>query len=229
MITVTFFRVVPHFLVQFGISYTTDAELKHFADRSIQDDPKREDLMPFREGMVSFAGGGPNSRTSQLFIAYDRAGGLGNSPWETPFGEVVEGMDNVRNLYSGYGDMPPWGKGPEQGPIRNRGSIYIEQNFALLDKFETCTVTVKRMESSLDGMGTVGDRDAVITMRGSKAKTGVLKKHTLPKKRSSGNAVAEKQSPFFGKIGISIIIIVVLVILSRLFRSKKNKQAEKSV
>ena len=25
------FRVVPHFLVQFGISYTTDAELKRFA------------------------------------------------------------------------------------------------------------------------------------------------------------------------------------------------------
>lgn len=91
-----FFRVVKHFLVQFGISYTDDAELKRFANSAIPDDPKREDLMPFREGYLSFAGSGPNSRTSQLFIAYDRAGGLGNSPWETPFGEVVEGMENVR-------------------------------------------------------------------------------------------------------------------------------------
>jgi len=106
-----FFRVVPHFLVQFGISYTNDMELKRFADTTINDDPKRQELMPFREGYMSFAGSGPNSRSSQLFIAYDRAGGLGQSPWETPFGEIVNGMDNVKNLYSEYGDMPPWGKG----------------------------------------------------------------------------------------------------------------------
>ena len=72
-----FFRVIPQFLVQFGLSYTTDTELKKFADNEIEDDPKREDLMPFREGMMSFAGSGPNSRTSQLFIAFDGAGGLG--------------------------------------------------------------------------------------------------------------------------------------------------------
>lgn len=140
-----FFRVVPHFLVQFGISYTTNEDLKRFAESRIEDDPKREDLMPFREGMMSFAGSGPNSRTSQVFIAYDGAGGLGNSPWETPFGEVVDGMENVRKLYS-YGDMPPWGKGPEQGPIRNRGIQYIAENFPLLDQFHTCTVS--KMEAS---------------------------------------------------------------------------------
>ena len=68
-----FFRVVPHFLVQFGISYTNDMELKRFADTTINDDPKRQELMPFREGYMSYAGSGPNSRSSQLFIAYDRA------------------------------------------------------------------------------------------------------------------------------------------------------------
>ena len=41
---------------------------------------------------------------------------LGTNPWETPFGEVVEGMENAINFYS-YGDMPPWGKGPVQGKI----------------------------------------------------------------------------------------------------------------
>ena len=137
---------MPHFLVQFGISYTTNAELKHLADTTIKDDAKREDLMPFREGMISFAGGGPNSRTSQLFIAYDHAGGLGNSPWETPFGEVTNGMENLQKLFSGYGDMPPWGHGPEQGPIRNRGESYITENFPLLDKFLTCTV--RRLDDS---------------------------------------------------------------------------------
>lgn len=43
-----FFRVVPHFLVQFGISYTTDASLRSDGDVQIKDDPKRNDLMPFR-------------------------------------------------------------------------------------------------------------------------------------------------------------------------------------
>mmetsp|Transcript_3459 Transcript_3459/g.6327 ORF Transcript_3459/g.6327 Transcript_3459/m.6327 type:complete len:386 (+) Transcript_3459:110-1267(+) len=231
-----FFRVVPHFLVQFGISYTMDAELNNFADKSIQDDPKRDDLLPFREGMLSFAGSGPNSRTSQLFIAYDRAGGLGQSPWETPFGEVVEGMDNIKNLYSGYGDMPPWGKGPQQGPIRNRGSSYIEENFSLLDKFETCTL--KRMESSLDGSGMVGDHDAVTgtvedhsAMRGGEVKARATKEkralRSFPQKNNGDATVADKQSPLFGKI---IIIVVVLVTLSQLLaRRKKNKQAEKSV
>ena len=135
-----FFRVVKGFLVQFGIGYTTDAELKKFSQSTIPDDPRRPELLPFKVGMMSFAGSGPNSRSSQLFIAYEGAGGLGQSPWETPFGKVTQGLDHVRNLYSGYGDMPPWGKGPEQGPIHNRGASYIESEFPLLDKFETCSV-----------------------------------------------------------------------------------------
>jgi len=39
-------------------------------------------------------------------------------------------------------------KGPQQGPIRNQGSKYIEDNFPLLDKFNTCTV--KRVTSLTD-------------------------------------------------------------------------------
>lgn len=249
-----FFRVVPHFLVQFGISYTHDEELKRFADSQIQDDPKREDLLPFREGMMSFAGSGPNSRTSQLFIAYDRAGGLGTSPWETPFGEVVVGVDNVRSLYAGYGDMPPWGKGPQQGPIRNRGSSYIEDEFPLLDKFKTCTV--KRTESTLEdknqgvvdelGEGDVGAmRDDKVgeeefdatrgivedrhSMRGLKMKAKPRKHHTaniFPKNKDGGVEAGEKKSALFGKCALIVVFVILALLLSR---RKKSKQAEKSV
>ena len=135
-----FFRVVPGWLVQFGIGYTADMDLKEFADSTIEDDPKRTDLMPFREGYISFARNGANARSSQLFFAYDNAKSLGNHPWETPIGEVTEGMEIVRNFYSGYGDVPPWGNGPRQGLIRNKGEKYIEKKFPLLDKFETCHV-----------------------------------------------------------------------------------------
>jgi hypothetical protein len=57
---------------------------------------------------------------------------------ETPIGEVIEGMENVEQLYS-YGDMPPWGKGPVQGKIHGHPE-YIEENFPDLDKFIRCKV-----------------------------------------------------------------------------------------
>ena len=58
--------------------------------------------------IIAHAGSGPNSRTSQLFISLREDGGsFGRELWETPIGEVVEGMENVRAFYSGYGDMPP--------------------------------------------------------------------------------------------------------------------------
>ena len=55
-----FFRVVPDFLVQFGISYTDDEELSQFADKTFPDDPQLEPRIPFDEGVISFAGSGPN-------------------------------------------------------------------------------------------------------------------------------------------------------------------------
>lgn len=133
-----FFRVVPGFLVQFGISYSKDEHLVQFAEFAIQDDPQLDPPIKFEEGIISFAGSGPQSRTSHLFISYGSSPGLGTEVWETPIGKVIEGMDNVKNLYSGYGDMPPWGNGPEQWKISKRGEPYINKEFPKLDKFNTC-------------------------------------------------------------------------------------------
>jgi cyclophilin family peptidyl-prolyl cis-trans isomerase len=66
-----FFRTVHGFLVQFGISYTDDEDLRHFASHPIQDDLQLDPPILFEEGTVSYAGSGPNSRDSQLFVAYD--------------------------------------------------------------------------------------------------------------------------------------------------------------
>jgi cyclophilin family peptidyl-prolyl cis-trans isomerase len=137
-----FFRVVPNFLVQFGISYSTDQELQALAHKSIPDDPKHVDPpIRFEPGIISYAGSGPNSRTSQLFISYGSAESLGTQLWETPIGQVIEGMENVKNFYS-YGDMPPWGKGPVQGKIHGHPE-YIENEFPLTDKFVKCHVERK--------------------------------------------------------------------------------------
>ena len=51
-----FFRVVPKFLVQFGIGYSEDNELHQFADSTIPDDPQKDPKIEFEEGVISFAG-----------------------------------------------------------------------------------------------------------------------------------------------------------------------------
>jgi peptidyl-prolyl cis-trans isomerase A (cyclophilin A) len=58
-----FFRVVPKFLVQFGISYSTDAELQKFAHAAIPDDPKHEPVINFEEGTISYAGESKNAKS----------------------------------------------------------------------------------------------------------------------------------------------------------------------
>lgn len=129
-----FFRVIKNFLVQFGISYSHDRVLSILANTPLQDDPQLNPPIPFDEGVISFAGKGPNSRTSHLFIAYGPVKSLGKEVWETPVGTVIEGMDTVRNLYSEYGD------GPVQREIHKRGQSYIRTVFPKLDRFIHCSV-----------------------------------------------------------------------------------------
>jgi cyclophilin family peptidyl-prolyl cis-trans isomerase len=225
-----FFRVVPHFLVQFGIGYNIESSLKSLASTSIPDDPKRQDLLPFQEGMMSFAGRGPNSRTSQLFIAYDKATNLGTSPWETPFGQVAneESLTTVRNLYSGYGDMPPWGKGPEQGPIHNRGSVYIEENFPKLDKFHRCTVTRVSEISDTEDYG----EEAIIGATADAGENVAANNVGGNVRKSKGNGggvdakMMEKQPMM--KLLLLIGGIVVAIVLVGL-RGRRKKKANKSV
>ncbi|KAL7516648.1 hypothetical protein ACHAWX_001640 [Stephanocyclus meneghinianus] len=218
-----FFRVVPHFLVQFGIGYTKDEELRQFSQSTIPDDPKRSDLLPFKEGMISFAGSGPNSRSSQLFIAYDKAQSLGTSPWETPFGEVMgkDSFDTVRKFYQGYGDMPPWGKGPQQGPIHNRGSRYIEENFPLLDKFNTCQV--KRVLE----MPKEKEEEAPVTSMSSVRKGGV--KVDQAKSTSPLNDTLSKKGQFPVIKLLLFLGAAAVVILGLGLRRRRKKKVGKSV
>ena len=65
-----FFRPVPDFLVQFGITYSKEDKLRSFMSQPIPDDPQLDPRIPFEQGTMSFAGSGPNSRTTQMFISY---------------------------------------------------------------------------------------------------------------------------------------------------------------
>lgn len=123
-----FFRVVDGFVVQFGI-HGDPAVSAAWNYAEIQDDPV---VQSNTTGRITFATGGPNTRTTQVFINLtDNANldGMGFSP----FGEVVEGMDVVRRLHSGYGDGAPYGRGPDQGRLQDEGNAYLEREFSRLD------------------------------------------------------------------------------------------------
>jgi peptidyl-prolyl cis-trans isomerase A (cyclophilin A) len=91
-------------------------------------------------GMVTFAmTGQPNSRTTQVFINYRDNSNL-DAMGFAPFGEVVEGMDVVDQLHSGYGEGAPNGSGPSQAQIQAQGNEYLEQEFPELDYIESATI-----------------------------------------------------------------------------------------
>ena len=51
-----FFRVVPKFLVQFGISYTDNRSLIQYGNTPIPDDPQLDPPKEFHRGTMAFAG-----------------------------------------------------------------------------------------------------------------------------------------------------------------------------
>ena len=67
---------------------------------------------------------------------------FGTNPWETPFG-IVQGhlSDTPIPRWKAYGDMPPWGSGPDVQRIHSTdGYEYLSQEFPELDYIERCVV-----------------------------------------------------------------------------------------
>jgi peptidyl-prolyl cis-trans isomerase A (cyclophilin A) len=133
---VRFFRVISGFMAQFGIN-GDPAVTARWAGNTIQDDPV---VGSNTRGTITFAmTGQPNSRGTQLFINLVDNVNLDAQRF-APIGRVVEGMEVVDQLYSGYGEGAPRGPGPDQGQIRSQGNAYLTQNFPQLDYIERATV-----------------------------------------------------------------------------------------
>ncbi|MBV8068510.1 MAG: peptidylprolyl isomerase, partial [Acidobacteriaceae bacterium] len=132
-----FFRVLPGFVVQWGVN--GDPELnKRWNAISIQDDPPK---VPNKIGTVVFAKTAePNSRTTQVFINLGDNSAALDAQGFTPFGEVIQGMDHVMQLYGGYGEGAPSGTGPNQAAIADIGNPYLEEHFPKLDYVKKASV-----------------------------------------------------------------------------------------
>lgn len=51
---------------------------------------------------------------------------------------MIEGGETLDVLYKGYGDIPPFGKGPDQQEIYREGNSYIRRLFPRLDFIKEC-------------------------------------------------------------------------------------------
>jgi peptidyl-prolyl cis-trans isomerase A (cyclophilin A) len=130
---VTFFRVIPGFVAQFGISsFPAVAKAWDGNAAQIKDDPV---IRHNTKGTLVVATSGPNTRSTQLFINYGDNSRLDASGF-SPFGEVTDGMDVVLSFYGGYGDAGA----PDQEKMTAQGKAYTDAGFPKLDSVKTATV-----------------------------------------------------------------------------------------
>lgn len=130
-----FFRVLDDFMAQVGVN-GDPAVSARWRTKNIPDDRVLE---PNERGYVTFATSGKNSRTTQFFINFKYNQDL-DSMGFSPFGKVIEGMDVVDSLYSGYGEGAPKGPGPNQGRVQEEGNEYLNREFPELDYIKRATI-----------------------------------------------------------------------------------------
>lgn len=131
------FRALRGFIVQWGMN--GDPKLnKEWSEATINDDPPK---VSNKIGTVVFAKSGePNSRSTQLFINLgDNSASLDPQGF-TPFGEVIQGMDNVMDIYMDYGEGAPDGAGPSQAAIADGGNAHLKQHFPNLDYIKAASI-----------------------------------------------------------------------------------------
>jgi peptidyl-prolyl cis-trans isomerase A (cyclophilin A) len=146
LVQAPFFRTIDHFMTQFGLpadpgdnhKLAEPAANKKFSD-SIADEANADfsgaggharksgekKSKSNSRGYLSFAHAGAGSRTTQMFINFKDNASLDRQGF-TPFGRVVEGMEVVDRIYSGYGDSP------DQNKVRREGKPYLQRHFPLL-------------------------------------------------------------------------------------------------
>ncbi|MBA3315615.1 MAG: peptidylprolyl isomerase [Planctomycetaceae bacterium] len=133
------FRMLDGFVAQFGMSGDPRTNAR-WSEARITDDPVK---VSNKKGTIVFATSGKDSRTTQLFINLaDNSRSLDGMGF-APFGQVVEGMENVQKFYAGYGEGAPNGNGPDQGRIRSGGNNYLDQQFPKLTKIKTARVVAE--------------------------------------------------------------------------------------
>jgi len=135
-----FHRVVAGYIVQWGIN-GSPAVNAAWKDQHIADDPPRSHNV---RGTFAFAQLGPghsNTRDREIYV------NLGDNPRSdaepfTVLGRVIDGMNVLDSLYSGYGEKSGGGvRQGKQGPLEAGGNAYMDREYPRLDRILRVTVT----------------------------------------------------------------------------------------
>jgi cyclophilin family peptidyl-prolyl cis-trans isomerase len=131
------YRVVDGFVAQWGFS--GDPVLDSiWREHPLPDEPT---VATNARGIVSFARGGPESRSYTLFVnladndRLDRlmASGVEGYP---PIGEIEEGLEVIDGFYAAYADRMP-----SQDSIRLQGNEYLRRAYPQLDSIVGTRIT----------------------------------------------------------------------------------------
>jgi peptidyl-prolyl cis-trans isomerase A (cyclophilin A) len=125
------FRVVPGFVVQWGISGSPKVAAA-WQSANIPDDPVRHSNT---RGAITFATAGPDTRTTQVFVNLGDNAQLDKQGF-APFGQVTSGIRVLGKLYSGYDDSPT----SEQAQIASGGEAFLRKAFPKLDRIVTARI-----------------------------------------------------------------------------------------
>jgi peptidyl-prolyl cis-trans isomerase A (cyclophilin A) len=144
-LVVPLMRCVDEFLCQFGLRGSASEQ---YASK-VKDDPhwlppgkagrsNELGVKRFKRGYLAYAGSGPHSRGRQLFLSMGDQSGLGTSPWEVPFGELVgeHSYDTLARIYTGYGEDGP----SQESLMTDQGLVEARRDFPQLDWITSCHV-----------------------------------------------------------------------------------------
>lgn len=126
---VALFRVVPNFVAQFGIH--NDTLINKSWRKGIEDEP----VLAKNEAMsISFARGGKNTRSNQIFINLKDNHRLDELEYSGVKGfpvvaKVIAGKEIVLQFYDGYGDK----LGRKQDSINKFGNKFLRESFPKVD------------------------------------------------------------------------------------------------
>ena len=131
----SFFRVVPNFMAQFGISARPDVN-QGLGERQHPGRPRRQEVQRPRHGHLCHHRPAEYPRHPALHQYQPPHGNAFLDPMGfVPFGEVVEGMENVDKFYTGYGDTAN-----QEGVIEEGGKAWVDKNMPKLDRILTATI-----------------------------------------------------------------------------------------
>lgn len=132
-----FFRVMPDFMVQWGINGDPEVQ-KNWVKATIKDEPVVKSNI---RGYITYAKSSQkNSRTSQVFINYADNSRL-DADGFAPFGQVVDGMDVVDAINAQYLQRP------DQSQIQESGNAYLNKNFPKLDFIKKATIVKDKADA----------------------------------------------------------------------------------